>query len=293
MASTDFDWTVHRWSGDPCCRAPSEGYNSHGSLTEQHSPDLEDFNIRTTGPISNHTPKQGIVSTTDSWSYFPLYDLSLSPEGGLPTSFSLYEVSTSYDLQWQDHFEPTGTPVSNASAPKHFPDGAMSPANAPLPSPADSDRQMTFPTMGTNQGEWESGSTSSSSGDSPATIKRPSIQCPAPRKRGRPHKDATLSSHSTGVSGQCNGVRPSRTPHTAVERKYREGLNAALERLRRAVPTLPQGDQDDTIKALRPSKSMIIAGAMEYIEKLEKERTLLLRQYQALQEQLCRSGFES
>lgn len=83
---------------------------------------------------------------------------------------------------------------------------------------------------------------------------------PTVRKRGRPRLDITH-------------VR--RIPHNEVERKYRHSLNEELERLRRAVPTLPRGEDDEDVamqRQRRPSKAMVLMAAVEYIKKIEKER---------------------
>jgi hypothetical protein len=60
-----------------------------------------------------------------------------------------------------------------------------------------------------------------------------------------------------------------------VERKYREGLNAQLERLRRAVPALLQSGNGDDISQPKPSKSMVIAAAINHIELVTLERDML------------------
>lgn len=57
-----------------------------------------------------------------------------------------------------------------------------------------------------------------------------------------------------------------------MERKYREGLNLELERLRKAVPTLPQSDEGGVMGQPKPSKAMVLSSAIEYIRKIEKER---------------------
>lgn len=107
------------------------------------------------------------------------------------------------------------------------------------------------------------------------------------RRRGRPRlnppprlqrTDSTISTTSSSTSGKASKHPLPRQPHNQVERKYREGLNAELERLRRAVPTLPQSDEGGVIGQPKPSKGMILAGAIEYIHRLERERDAALEQ---------------
>jgi hypothetical protein len=113
------------------------------------------------------------------------------------------------------------------------------------------------------------------------------------RKRGRPRLDRNLSdtpsissnhsNHSaSSAKHQCQQNRSSRLPHNQVERKYREGLNSELERLRRAVPTLPQSDEGQLMGQPKPSKAMVLAGAIEYIRKIERERDALLEENESL-----------
>lgn len=101
---------------------------------------------------------------------------------------------------------------------------------------------------------------------------------PPKRKRGRPRLDRTTSSLSSGGSGgsAAKAQRTQRLPHNQVERKYREGLNASLERLRKTVPTLSQDDTElgALLSHPKPSKAMILEGAIEYIKEIEKERDL-------------------
>lgn len=65
---------------------------------------------------------------------------------------------------------------------------------------------------------------------------------------------------------------PKQLPYNQVERKYREGLDMELERLRMAVPTLSQGDCGAAVRAAKPSKAMVLAAAINYIKKIERER---------------------
>lgn len=106
-----------------------------------------------------------------------------------------------------------------------------------------------------------------------------SLKPPAPRKRGRPriHRPASEPSATTATKiarTQC-------MPHTEVERKYREKLNAELERLRRAVPMLPQSDSAD-MGAVKPSKSMVLAVAIDYIKELERQRDAAVEEVERL-----------
>ncbi|KAF3048088.1 hypothetical protein E8E12_010185 [Didymella heteroderae] len=94
------------------------------------------------------------------------------------------------------------------------------------------------------------------------------------RKRGRPRLDRTETISSTS-SPSSKSQKTGRLPHNQVERKYREGLNAELERLRRAVPSLPQSDEAGAMGQPKPSKSMVLASAIEYIRKLEVENSAL------------------
>jgi small-conductance mechanosensitive channel len=64
-------------------------------------------------------------------------------------------------------------------------------------------------------------------------------------------------------------------PHNHVERKYREGLNLELERLRQAVSTLPQSGESDAIGQHKPSKAVVIAAAVDHIGRVEKEKDAL------------------
>ncbi|KAF2789855.1 hypothetical protein K505DRAFT_352309 [Melanomma pulvis-pyrius CBS 109.77] len=127
----------------------------------------------------------------------------------------------------------------------------------------------------------ESPDESGSAGEEPEQ-KRPQ------RKRGRPRLDRNLfdtpsASSFNSSSSKCQQQqRTSRLPHNQVERKYREGLNSELERLRRAVPTLPQSDEGALMGQPKPSKAMVLAGAIEYIRNIERERDALLEENEKL-----------
>ncbi|KAI0578926.1 HLH multi-domain protein [Pyrenophora tritici-repentis] len=104
---------------------------------------------------------------------------------------------------------------------------------------------------------------------------------PAPRKRGRPRLNRPASEPQAANNSGAKSTRTQCMPHTEVERKYREKLNAELERLRRAVPMLPQCDSAD-MGAVKPSKSMILAVAIDYIKELERQRDAAVEEVERL-----------
>ncbi|OCK75577.1 hypothetical protein K432DRAFT_429315 [Lepidopterella palustris CBS 459.81] len=138
-------------------------------------------------------------------------------------------------------------------------------------------------------------SNSSVDGDSPDDLVEPApIQ--AQRKRGRPRIDRSETdptNYSTVNSSSPKSRVSRRIPHNQVERKYREGLNSGLERLRRIIPTLPQRDSGDLAGFPKPSKATVLASAIDYIKFMEAERERLadeneqLRGMQPVQEADC------
>jgi hypothetical protein len=99
------------------------------------------------------------------------------------------------------------------------------------------------------------------------------------RKRGRPRLDRKLSRATPAPSSNApcwkHCQHTSCQPHVQVERKYREGLNSDLERLRRAVPTLLQSGDGAVMGQPKPSKAMVLSCAVAYIAKIEHERDRL------------------
>lgn len=110
---------------------------------------------------------------------------------------------------------------------------------------------------------------------SPASLEEEPTPKRPQRKRGRPRLDRNASDAPSATLSTAKCQRTTRLPHNQVERKYREGLNSELERLRRAVPTLPQSDEGGVMGQPKPSKAMVLAGAIEYIKKVERERDML------------------
>jgi len=110
----------------------------------------------------------------------------------------------------------------------------------------------------------------------------PEPQPPPKRKRGRPRLIRADSESSYGDSMSRKPRLSKRQPHNEVERKYREGLNAELERLRMAIPTLPQWDSQLLHGPPKPSKATVLASAIDYIHKMELERDRLQRENEVL-----------
>ncbi|KAF2186135.1 hypothetical protein K469DRAFT_574230, partial [Zopfia rhizophila CBS 207.26] len=103
------------------------------------------------------------------------------------------------------------------------------------------------------------------------------------RKRGRPRINRSETDATNCSTGDSPKSRPNRClPHNQVERKYREGLNSELERLRRAVPTLLQRDSSDLTSPPKLSKTIVLASAIDYIKTIEAERDRLLEENEGL-----------
>lgn len=96
------------------------------------------------------------------------------------------------------------------------------------------------------------------------------------KKRGRPKLNRQESSSSS------KGKVSQRVPHNQVERKYRETLNAEMERLRVNIPTLPQHDGSSLAGPPRPSKATVLSAAVDYIKQLEAETERLAEQNENL-----------
>jgi hypothetical protein len=109
---------------------------------------------------------------------------------------------------------------------------------------------------------------------------------PAPRKRRRPRinrDDISASSTLVNTNSISTPVRrPGRLPHKQIERKYREGLNLEIERLRKAVPTLLQSTDSCVVGAAKPSKGMVLAAAIRYILEIEEERDSAIQEIERL-----------
>ena len=176
----------------------------------------------------------------------------------LPSSFEPNLPLSPHSLRSQDN-----TIQNRSPTPSLCGDGPLALLASPPPSPSAIKRE---------------------SPDEPTSVYEEPLPKRSQRKRGRPRLNRTLSDPPSASSVDSSSSRyrqhqrSSRLPHNQVERKYREGLNLELERLRRAVPTLPQGDEAGLVGQPKPSKAMVLAGAIEYIRKIERERDELLEE---------------
>jgi len=86
--------------------------------------------------------------------------------------------------------------------------------------------------------------------------------------------------------------RPGRLPHSVIERRYRDNLNRQLDTLRNRLPNFKESFacsaeiEDSGLPAKWPSKAIIIAAAIRYIEQIESERDRAKAHAKGLQDQV-------
>lgn len=111
----------------------------------------------------------------------------------------------------------------------------------------------------------------------------------------RNHSDSTEEEYAPSDSSKGRGRKRQRIPHTAVERRYRENLNAHLDKLRQAVPSMKSRRAENSAKAMldgatdaaKPSKCEILNGAIEWIQHLDHENQGLKNDNAALSNRLA------
>jgi hypothetical protein len=175
-------------------------------------------------------------------------------------------------------FDPTQSQQTQPNEPDCFSPTTEPTSQAPSLC-GDAPLQTMSPSLSPHLLNRTSPAPSSGSDSESSTPKRPT------RKRGRPRPDRsstdTLTSPSTTSSSAITKTqRSKRLPHNQVERKYREGLNSELERLRRAVPMLSRGGGGETgaMGQPKPSKAMVLSSAIDYIHRTERERDALIEE---------------
>ena len=176
---------------------------------------------------------------------------------------------SSYDMSLYNHLDTSRSKFSIDSAAQATSDFGVSPLSNQSRTPSlcgdvpPEDSTLISPPHSPHP------SLRSDSKDSAIKLEDSSLNPPR-RKRGRPRLDRSTTSFSTS---SVQSQRTQRLPHNQVERKYREGLNASLERLRKTIPAFSgEGDLGGLLSTPRPSKAMILEGAIEHIKAIEKER---------------------
>ncbi|OSS50485.1 hypothetical protein B5807_04775 [Epicoccum nigrum] len=197
---------------------------------------------------------------------------------GSNSDYSPAQEMLSYPDQLGGTYIPDNYTTSPGFSLESFFDQAAFPsADVSTIFPKEQGQYATFPSSGASTTNDMAGnrisshSTSRHPSDAAPLEEQPTPPRPQ-RKRGRPRLDRNETISSTSSP---KGPKTGRLPHNQVERKYREGLNAELERLRKAVPTLTQSDEAGAMGQPKPSKAMVLASAIEYIQKLEAERDAL------------------
>jgi hypothetical protein len=153
---------------------------------------------------------------------------------------------------------PGATMSPSADSTTQFEAGYISPQSEQHQSPV-----MALPELSFFDGDI---STSSDSG-SEKSVKSPNSRISS-RRSSRDAKESAPVSFSGRITKR-------RVPHNEVERKYRDGLNKQLERLRNAVPSL-KGQE-------RISKTEVLSNAISYIYSLEETS----RRIQKEKDMLC------
>jgi hypothetical protein len=126
-------------------------------------------------------------------------------------------------------------------------------------------------------------STSSPSPDTTAQLPSP-LGSPPNTIKEEPEEPRRQLCLRGGTSGQRKAGK--RISHSVVERRYRESLNANLERLRQVLPSATKrnpgvdggsspSSSDSDCPLPKMSKSGVLISAVDYIHKLEQERNKL------------------
>jgi len=177
---------------------------------------------------------------------------------GTPSTPGYGEQDHSYSQGQSNLLRPPQHRMSGSAHSPHSSHGHASPREAPSP-------QLTQPTM------------------------RPVMQGRAvtdPTSNELPSKRSSFTGSGLKASDEDDdeyipsepsnrGRKRQRIPHTAVERRYRENLNAHLDKLRMTVPSLARrgadGAKGEGGQGVKPSKCEVLNGAIEHIGAQNKE----------------------
>ncbi|KAK6439388.1 hypothetical protein LTR95_004402 [Oleoguttula sp. CCFEE 5521] len=93
-------------------------------------------------------------------------------------------------------------------------------------------------------------------------------------------------------SSRETSTKPSRVPHSVVERRYRNDLRSQLATLTSKVPVLKDNypcalDIEDSSRSVKgPSKAVVISAAVKHIERLEADNVRAADYVRSLQDQI-------
>jgi hypothetical protein len=266
----------YNWESDPDCEALSQMFAAsaecdkqllmEGSYTDQAWPPANQSSVQDFSPPS---PLQSTLSNSFlydcmDWDFAcgtqPGTAAQWLPESVQPCDTGYYTSDDTHDgFQSASAFTNSPTDCSNSPTFINFPTSAN---DMPSPQTVVEENSSNLPVL---QGSTPTTPKSWEACHSPADTK-PAVAA----KRGRPRK-VRAPSETSSITSFTGPTCAARVPHNQVEKKYREGLNASLRQLQRKVPTLPQ-PADGAVGTVRPSKGMVIAGAIDYIRRIEMER---------------------
>lgn len=224
--------------------------------------------------------KKALNSASHAQSFDPI--LPLNSNSGISNQYdeTLFPEATSAQVEgyapWSS-FDPAAVNLASINPTGSASFSPTVRSSSRTPSLCGDDQQQGSPSMSPRLIKRES-PFSPAVQEEQATPKRPL------RKRGRPRLDQLDTEFETAGPSSAKCPRSSRLPHNQVERKYREGLNSELERLRKAVPTLSQSEEALMIGQPKPSKGMILSSAIDYIKTIERERDALREEVEQLKQ---------
>ena len=200
------------------------------------------------------------------------------------------------------------TPIQQAhQLPQNIPSQMISSATAtqmPLQSPSYNPFSFPLPQASTQAplqldpfSHWTFDPTSLDSLDSPFSDSTPTTEYPIQQSQPTSptlplHRQNSLASIGDTPSTSNSLLRPTKTSHNMIEKRYRLKLNDKILSLRNAVPAL-RGQTQDAVIPGKLNKGTVLTKATEYIQQLEREKNDLEREVERLRQELeARKGFE-
>ncbi|KAF2717825.1 hypothetical protein K431DRAFT_306633 [Polychaeton citri CBS 116435] len=274
---------------------------SYGDSDPSHFGRVNDLDMRlfqNTGqssynPYAHHHSNGQLLSPEISYG---------APEPSWPSDVDMGTPSTAHSAFANDHIDPFASkhsplldPVHTAQKPRSNPGSLVvgQPWNPP-PAQAQQQQQLSAAAAAQRPGlhRAHTGPESRSRRSTAPATASPHIKSSESLESDEEIAPDGVAAASTD-SKSARGRKRQRIPHTAVERRYRENLNAHLDRLRQAVPALAARRSSGssrvdapatttTAEGVKPSKCEILSGAIEHIGALDRENDTLKAEVQAL-----------